>query len=100
LNIWLIYEHRYNINAKFTKCPSSKEDLKNIYLFKILMKDKSIDQDERFLDAYVFTHDETPSPTVKIIFQEIFNILEFLPKNMPPRLCQTKDLEALLVPKY
>ncbi len=60
----LISKYRYNINAKFTKCPSSKEDLKNIYLFKILMKDKSIDQDERFLDAYVFTHDETPSPTV------------------------------------
>lgn len=34
---------KYNINAKFTKCPNSKEDLKNIYLFKILMKDKSID---------------------------------------------------------
>jgi len=33
----------YNINSKFEKCPKSKEELKNIYLFKILMKDKSID---------------------------------------------------------
>jgi len=29
------------------------------------MKDKSIDQDERFFDAYVFTYDENPNPSVK-----------------------------------
>jgi len=48
---------RYKINSKFTKCPKSHEELKNIYQFKILMKDKSIDQDERFLETFVFTYD-------------------------------------------
>lgn len=33
----------YKVQSKFTSCPESKEKLKNIYLFKILMKDKSID---------------------------------------------------------
>jgi hypothetical protein len=33
------------------------------------MKDKSIDQDERFFDAYVFTYDENPNPSVKLLFQ-------------------------------
>ena len=62
--IYLLFSYlRYKSNANHSVCPKSKEVLKNIYQFKILMKDKSIDQDERFLETFVFTHDENPNPT-------------------------------------
>ena len=47
------------------------------------MKDKSIDQDERFFDAYVFTYDENPNPSVKPLSD--FKLTYF--QNFFPRVC-------------
>lgn len=54
---------QFNIRSNYARCPRCDYELKNIYLFKFLMKDSSIFENNSFFEAYVFTYDLYPSPT-------------------------------------
>jgi len=63
-----IHFYRFNIRSNYARCPRCDYELKNIYLFKFLMKDSSIFENNSFFEAYVFTYDLYPSPTVILMF--------------------------------
>ena len=62
------------------------------------MKDKSIDQDERFLETFVFTYDQNPCPSVIDIHNHL-TCKELFPESLPSRLQEIKDLETLAFPE-